>query len=89
MVSFLILSRFGRDRDSIHITHAGCKQIEREGIELRQDARDRYMRLQRIRKHICRMSNREFDKILQKKSAYLGVLKCCGAFTSLIRLVSI
>ena len=67
---------------------AGCKQIEREGIELRQDARDRYMRLQRIRKHICRMSNREFDKILQKKGAYLGVLKRRDAFTSLIRLVS-
>ena len=28
-----------------------------------------YDRLRRIRKHICRMSNREFDKILQKKGS--------------------
>ena len=48
---------------------AGCKQIEQEGIQLREDAHARYDRLRRIRKHICRMSNREFDKILQKKGS--------------------
>ena len=48
---------------------AGCKQIEEEGIQLRSDAHARYVRLGKIRKHICRMSNREFDKILQKKGS--------------------
>ena len=48
---------------------AGCKQLEKEGIQLREDAHARYDRLRRIRKHICRMSNREFDKILQKKGS--------------------
>ena len=41
----------------------------RAGIQLREDAHARYDRLRRIRKHICRMSNREFDKILQKKGS--------------------
>ena len=48
---------------------AGCKQIEREGTQLRDDAQERWQRLKRIRTFICRRSNAQFDDILQAKGS--------------------
>ena len=59
------ISRRRRDSWPSHFHESGF----RAGIQLREDAHARYDRLRRIRKHICRMSNREFDKILQKKGS--------------------
>ena len=54
---------------SMRVVSLSVLTMLRAGIQLREDAHARYDRLRRIRKHICRMSNREFDKILQKKGS--------------------
>lgn len=48
---------------------AGCKQIEAEGNDLKRDAHSRWNRLKKIRAHICRRSNTNFDTILNNKGA--------------------
>ncbi|EGB06318.1 hypothetical protein AURANDRAFT_29396 [Aureococcus anophagefferens] len=58
-----------RARHAYFEKESGCKQIEREGEQLKQDAHERWNRLKRIRQYICRRSNREFDNILQAKGS--------------------
>ena len=61
--------KMDRARHAYFEKESGCKQIEREGDQLKQDAQERWNRLKRIRQYICRRSNNEFDNILQAKGS--------------------
>jgi chromosome segregation ATPase len=61
--------KMDRARHAYFEKESGCKQIEREGDQLKQDAQERWNRLKRIRQYICRRSNNAFDNILQAKGS--------------------